>query len=150
MIESFSTILSTALVETLEHHTDHLRGDRIYGATLIRADETLLPAICVLTDLGDELGPLHRWSPDRAGIALRTPRLTEVCALFDAHLDSTPALTRALGSEPVRHTFARLGAEPILYIYDRSAGRIEPGSFCHLNAGRESEPYYLQAARLAC
>lgn len=156
-ITPFSHVLSSALVEALEQHTDHLPGDKIYGATLVRTEETLLPWFAVLADLGDSDGPdadaspVARWCPERSGIALRTPRLTEVCALFDAHLDAAPALARALGSHDVRQTFARLGAEPILYIFDRRAdgeGTIEPGTFGSLNAGRESEPYYLQAARL--
>lgn len=147
-IATFSHVLSSALVEALEQHTDHLPGDKIYGATLVRAEETLLPCFSVLADLGDTPDPAHRWCPERSGIALRTPRLTEVCSLFDAHLDSTPALTRALGSQPLRATFARLGAEPILYIYDETAGGIERRSFTSLNAGRESEPYYVQAAKL--
>lgn len=148
-IESFSHVLSTALIETLEHHTDRLPGDKIYGATLVRTGSTLIPSFNILADLGDDcLSPVHRWSPASCGRALQTPRLTEVCALFDAHLDSTPALTRALGSQPLRATFARLGAEPILYIYDETAGGIERRSFTSLNAGRESEPYYVQAAKL--
>ncbi|MDO5512836.1 hypothetical protein [Corynebacterium sp.] len=149
-IESFSHVLSTALVETLEHHTDRLRGDKIYGATLVRSGTTLVPSLSVLADLGgdDSLSPVHRWSPVSCGLSLQTPRLTEICALFDAHLDATPALTRALGSQPLRATFARLGAEPILYVYDDAAGGIEHRSFTCLNAGRESEPYYVQAAKL--
>jgi len=147
-IETFSHVLSAALVETLEHHTDRLPGDKIYGATLVRTGATLHPTFNVLADLGDDTGPASRWSPSEAGIALSTPRLAEVCSLFDAHLDATPALARALGSEPVRHYFTRLGAEPILYLFDDSTGRIEHASFASLNAGRESEPYYLQAARL--
>ncbi|GAB3647675.1 hypothetical protein [Corynebacterium nasicanis] len=148
-IESFSQVLSTALVETLEHHSERLRGDRIYGATLVRTADTLIPSFNVLADLGDDcLTPVHRWSPASCGLALQTPRLTEVCALFDAHLDATPALTRALGAAPLRATFARLGAEPLLYVYDEAAGGIERRSFTSLNSGRESEPYYVQAARL--
>lgn len=151
-IESFSTVLSTALVETLEHHTDHLSGTKIYGASLVRSEDTLLSCFTVLADLGDDLSPHNRWCPDLAGITLCTPRLTEVRALFDAELDAAPALARALGALPVRQAFTRLGAEPILYIFDRrpdGGGAIEKGTFGSLNAGRESEPYYVQAAKLA-
>ncbi len=150
-IASFSHVLSSALVEALEQHTDHLCGDKIYGAALVRSEERLLPWFSVLADLGDTGDPLHRWCPECSGIALRTPRLTEVCALFDVHLDSTPALARALGSSDVRRTFTRLGAEPILYIFDwrtDGSGAIEKDTFGRLNAGRESEPYFLQAARM--
>ena len=57
------------------------------------------------------------------------------------------ALSDALGSRAVRLTLRRLGADPILYIFDGGECGIEPTTFRTLNAGRESEPYYLQAAR---
>ena len=159
-IESFHTLLTSALVETIHRHAEHLRGEKTYGATLVPDPDNLSPWFGVLDDT-DTIGlsPCQRWKPDNFCQPLHTPHLSEVCALTrdlregwtgtaeEWHRASLDALSRALGAHPVRHTLRLLGAEPILYIFDDIECGIEPTTFATLNAGRESEPYYRQAAQ---
>lgn len=159
-IETFGPLLTAALVETLHQNSEHLRGEKIYGATLVPAPGNLSPWFGVLDD-SDTVGmsPCQRWAADDFCRPLHTPRLAEVCALTrelheewtgtdqEWHRASLGALSDALGSRPVRRTLRLLGAEPILYIFDDARCGIEPTTFAALNAGRESEPFYRQAAR---
>lgn len=159
-LETFRTLLTSALVETLHHNSEHLRGEKIYGVTLVPAPGNLSPWFGVLDDT-DTVGmsPCQRWKPDEFCQPLHTPRLAEVCALTrqlhegwvgtaeEWHRASLGAFSGALGARPVRRTLRLLGADPILYIFHNTEGGIEPTTFAALNAGRESEPFYRQAAR---
>lgn len=159
-IESFRTLLTSALVETIHQSSEHLRGEKIYGATLVPAPDNLAPWFGVLDDT-DTVGmtPCQRWAPDDFCQPLHTPRLAEVCALTrelhegwagtDAewHRASLSAFSGALGASPVRRALRLLGADPILYIFHDTECGIEPTTFATLNAGRESEPFYRQAAQ---
>ena len=158
--DTFGCHLASALAETLELQSHHLRGEKLYGATLVPATDNLMPRFAVLED-SDTAGmeSRRRWAPDDFSTALGTPRLNHVCGRTRDLRDSWPgtseewhhaslaALSDALGSRAVRLTLRRLGADPILYIFDGGECGIEPTTFRTLNAGRESEPYYLQAAR---
>lgn len=159
-IETFSYRLSFALVETLELHSDHLLGHKLYGATLVSTTDDLLPWFAVLDD-SDTVGmePHRRWAPDDFCTALNNPLLAEVCGLThdlrhrwsgtneEWRRISLLALSDALGSRPVRHALHSMGADPILYIFDDRGAGIEATTFVALNAGRESEPFYRQASR---
>ena len=159
-IETFSHDLASALVEALDLHSDHLRGEKIYGATLVPTTDNLAPWFGVQDD-SDTIGmaPCARWAPDDFCAPLHAPRLADVGHVAhelreswpgtseEWHIASLAALSDALGSPPVRLAFRRLGADPILYIFDDSGCGIEPTTFPTLNAGRESEPFYRQAAR---
>lgn len=159
-LESFRTLLTSALVETLHRHAEHLRGEKIYGATLVPDPGNLSPWFGVLDDT-DTVGmsACQRWKPDDFCQPLHTPALAEVCALTrelqegwtgtdeEWHRASLDAFSGALGARPVRRVLRLLGADPILYIFHRTECGIEPTTFATLNAGRESEPFYRQAAQ---
>lgn len=158
--ESFRTLLTSALAETIHRHSEHLRGEKIYGATLVPDPDNLSPWFGVLDDT-DTVGmpPCQRWKPDDFCQPLHTPRLSEVCALTrelrenwsgtgeEWHRASLDAFSGALGARPVRRALRLLGADPILYIFHDTECGIEPTTFAALNAGRESEPFYRQAAQ---
>lgn len=147
-LNPFSDLLADSLVHILLDNSDHLRGDKIYGAALVRDDSALLPHFSIFCDCDSiDTPPADRWVPGASCRALRSPQLTELAARFDARRTPADVLPGALGSGDLRGAFARLGADPILYIYDADAGGIDAASFNSLNSGRESEPYYLQAAR---
>lgn len=159
-VDAFRDCLASALVETLDLHSEHLRGEKLYGAMLVPSTDNLVPWFAVLDDT-DTVGmeSRRRWEPDEFCTALVTPRLTDVCGLTrdihatwpgtgeEWHRASLGALSDALGSHLVRLALHRLGADPILYIFDDEANGIEPTTFFDLNAGRESEPFYRQASR---
>lgn len=159
-IDTFGPHLASALAETLELHSEHLRGQKIYGATLVPAPGTLTPRFGVLDD-SDTVGaePRRRWMPGEFCLPLVAPRLAAACSLNRSLHErwsgtseewrraSLGALSHALGSRPVRRAFHGLGADPILYIFDEARSGIEPTTFGPLNAGRESEPFYRQASR---
>ncbi|MCS5478526.1 hypothetical protein NYP18_02540 [Corynebacterium sp. YIM 101645] len=159
-IESFRTLLTSALVETIHRNSEHLRGEKIYGATLVPDPGNLSPWFGVLDDT-DTIGmtPCQRWTPDDFCQPLHTPRLAEVCALTrelheawagtdeEWHRASLSAFSGALGADPVRRALGTLGADPILYIFHDTECGIEPTTFAALNVGRESEPFYRQAAQ---
>lgn len=165
--EDFSRECAQAIAEVVEAHGAAFDGRRVKGMALCPVDDYLVPYLGVVfaetTD--DPEAPIEdlyvRWSPDESGRGISNGRLDEVTGGTNDLAFHWPeedwdrfgpqlrdALVAALGSTVVRDALARVGWNPILYLFMTGEGLVDADSLPTFNPGRRTDPDYRALERL--